>query len=199
MPREPFTAKDLAERMGRDESEIKAHLEAMADKGLCMAVNMKGGQYYQCARFMPGILEFQFMPGKTTDRDKKIARLIYDYKKAYDAKTDPAPTAFPTQRVITVDRTVEAGNQVHTYDQVQTFIDKYEPIAVTACYCRHAASLRDEDIHGMPLDVCMQFGMGAQFAIERLGGEAGDQTRGQGSAGAFGGGRPHTYEHEHHG
>ncbi|MBW1786896.1 MAG: 4Fe-4S binding protein [Deltaproteobacteria bacterium] len=170
MPRGPFAAKDLAGQMGRDEAEIEPILESMANKGVCMAVTMKGAQFYQSARFMPGILEFQFMPGKTTDRDKKIARLIHDYEKAFDSKISPRATAFPTTRVITVDKTVEAGNQVHTYDQVQTFIDKYEPIAVTACYCRHAASLRDEDIHGMPLDVCMQFGMGAQFAIERLGG-----------------------------
>jgi Pyruvate/2-oxoacid:ferredoxin oxidoreductase delta subunit len=64
---------------------------------------------------------------------------------------------------------VKAGNQVHTYDQVQTFIDKYEPIAVGTCFCRHAAVLRDEDTHGMPNDVCMMFGNGAQFAVERLG------------------------------
>jgi len=68
-----------------------------------------------------------------------------------------------------VDKTIEAGNQVHTYDQVQTFIDKYDAIAVGTCYCRHAASLRGEDTHGMPSQVCMQFGMGAQYATERLG------------------------------
>jgi electron transport complex protein RnfB len=170
MPRGPFAAKDLAKEMGRDEAEVGPILEAMANKGLCMAVKRNGTPFYQSARFMPGILEFQFMPGKTTDRDKKIARLIHEYEKAFDRKIDPAKPAFPTTRVITVDKTVQAGNQVHTYDQVQTFIEKYDPIAITACYCRHAAALRDEDIHGMPLDVCMQFGMGAQFAIERLGG-----------------------------
>jgi len=156
--------------MGREESEIAAILEAMADKGLCLALQMNGVQYYQGARFMPGILEYQFMPGRSTERDKTLARLIHAYKQAYDRKTDPAATVFPTTRVITVDRTVEAGNQVHTYDQVQTFIDRYDPIAVTTCYCRHAAALREEDIHGLPLDVCMQFGTGAQFAIDRLGG-----------------------------
>jgi Pyruvate/2-oxoacid:ferredoxin oxidoreductase delta subunit len=72
--------------------------------------------------------------------------------------------------VITVDRTVAAGNQVHTYDQVQSFIDRNDQIAVTTCFCRHAALLRGEDIHDMPNDVCMQFGMAAQFAVERLNG-----------------------------
>jgi Pyruvate/2-oxoacid:ferredoxin oxidoreductase delta subunit len=169
MPKGPFTAKDLAMQMGRDAAEIEPILESMANKGLCMAVKVNGAQFYQSARFMPGILEFQFMPGKSTERDRKVARLIHAYEKAFDQRVDPVKTAFPTNRVITVDRTVRAGNQVHTYDQVQTFIDKYEPIAVSTCYCRHAAALRDEDIHGMPLDVCMQFGVGAQFSIERLG------------------------------
>ncbi|MCJ7687294.1 MAG: 4Fe-4S binding protein [Desulfobacteraceae bacterium] len=170
MPRKPFTAKVMAEEMGRDEAEIQEVLEAMANKGVCVAVNMDGTQFYQSARFMPGILEFQFMPGKTTVRDKKIAELIHAYEKAFDEKTDPTAVTFPTTRVITVDSTIQSGNQIHTYDQVQTFIDKSDPIAVTTCFCRHAAALRDEDTHGMPNDVCMQFGQGAQFAIERLGG-----------------------------
>lgn len=170
MPKGFFTAKNLAAAMGRDEKEVEAVLEAMADKGLCLALDTDQGRVYQSARFMPGILEFQFMPGKTTDRDKKIAQLIYAYKKAFDQKTDRTAMTFPTSRVITVDALVKVDNQVHTYDQVQTFIDQSDPIAVTTCYCRHAAVLRGEDIHGMPNDVCMQFGPWAQFAIDRLGG-----------------------------
>jgi Pyruvate/2-oxoacid:ferredoxin oxidoreductase delta subunit len=169
MPKGPFTAGDMAEKIGRDKSEIEAVLEAMANKGLCAAVTMDGTAYYQSARFMPGILEFQFMPGRTTERDKKLARLIYAYKKAYNQKTVHRETEFPATRVITVDRAIAPENQIHTYDQVQTFIDKNEYISVSACYCRHAAELRGEDTHGMPKDVCMQFGLTAQFAAERLG------------------------------
>ncbi|MBW2611973.1 MAG: hypothetical protein JRE14_01295 [Deltaproteobacteria bacterium] len=169
MPRGPFTAVGLAGEISREASEIETILEAMANKGLCMAVKMEGTQYYQSARFMPGILEFQFMSGKTSERDKKIARVIHAYEKAFDAKIGPVTNNFPAVRVITVDKTIEAGNQVHTYDQVQTFIDKYDDIAVGTCFCRHAASLRGEDTHGMPNDVCMSFGMGAQYTADRLG------------------------------
>jgi len=170
MPRGPFTSKDMAGQMGRDVAEIEEILEAMANKGLCVAINKEGTQFYQGARFMPGILEFQFMPGRSTERDKKIAKLIHAYEKAYDKNIDQTVMSFPVSRVITVDSVVEAGNQVHTYDQMQTFINNYDPISVTTCFCRHAAALRDEDIHGMPNDVCLQFGMGAEYAIERLGG-----------------------------
>ena len=169
MPKGFFTAKALAATMGRDEKEIEAVLEIMADKGLCLALSMDQSRVYQAARFMVGILEFQFMPGKITDRDKKVAQLIHAYKKAFDQRTDRSVMSFPTTRVVTVDALVKADNQVHTYDQVRTFIDQSDPIAATTCYCRHAAFLRGEDIHEMPNDVCMQFGPWAQYAIERLG------------------------------
>ena len=169
MPRGPLTAAGLAEGLGKDVTVVETILEGMADKGLCMALKVEGTQYYQSARFMPGILEYQFMSGDTSERAKQIALLIHDYEKAFDAKTDPVTTNFPAFRVITVDKTIEAGNQVHTYDQVQTFIDKYDAIAVGTCYCRHAASLRGEDTHGMPNEVCMSFGMGAQYTADRLG------------------------------
>jgi hypothetical protein len=60
---------------------------------------------------MPGILEYQFMRGTSTDRDKKIARLIDSYKKAHDGVLPPAEQkiAFPLMRVITVDRLIESG------------------------------------------------------------------------------------------
>lgn len=171
MPRGPFTAADLAKEMGKKEDDVKQLLESMADKGLCSTVKREGIDYYMAVPFMPGIFEYQFMPGKTTERDKKIARLIWAYKKAYEAQSGPAKRTFPFTRVITVDKKIQAGNQIHTYDQMATYIDKYDTIAVATCYCRHAAALRGEDTHDMPVDVCMSFGLGAEFVIERLGGK----------------------------
>ena len=169
LPSKPVTASEIAKEMGKKESAIEATLEEMANKGLCMALKRDDTQYYQAAPFMFGILEYIFLRGGTTDRDKRLAKLILAYKKAYDGATDPVQINFPTSRVITVDRTIEAGTTVHTYSQVQTYIDKFDPISVGTCYCRHEAKLNGEDIHGMPMDVCMWFGQTAEFAIERLG------------------------------
>ena len=170
MPKGPFTAAKMAEIMAMDEKECEKILENMADKGLCRALNKADGTIYMAAPFMPGILEFVFISGKTSDRDKKLARLIHAYKAAFDAKTPvKARTGFPTARVITVDRAINPKDTVHTYDQVKHYIDDTTYIAVGACYCRHTALLRGEDLHGMPTDVCMQFGDSAQFAVERLG------------------------------
>ena len=169
MTRKPATAAKIAAEMGADEEELEPVLERMADKGLCKTFLHDGVRYYQGEIFMPGIFEYQFISGRDSERHRKIARLIEDYKKAYAAVKGEARMTFPTSRVITVDRTIEAGNTVHTYDQVSNYINKYEPIAVGACYCRQSAKLRDEDIHGMPLEMCMWFGSMAEYAIERLG------------------------------
>lgn len=170
MPKEPVTAEQMARIMGREESWVRQTLEDMANKGLCMALDMGGTVIYKGARFMVGILEFQFMPGRVTERDKEIARLIHAYKSAFNKiKPFDQNPRVPSIRVIPVAKTIQAQDVVHTYDQVQTYIDENDQIAVCACYCRHAAILRDEDIHGLPNDTCMQFGPSAQFAIERLG------------------------------
>ena len=169
IPRKPSTAKDIADELGKPNDDVVAILETMADRGLCKTFLKDGVRYYQGEPFMPGIFEYQFMSGKTTERDKMIARLIHAYKKAFNAAKGERKMTFPTTRVITVDRTIDAGNTVHTYDQVATYIDKNDTIGVGTCYCRHAARLMDEDTHDMPMEVCMWFGNMAAYAIERLG------------------------------
>jgi Pyruvate/2-oxoacid:ferredoxin oxidoreductase delta subunit len=168
MSRKPATAEEISIDMGKGREKIEPILETMADKGLCKTFRRDGVRYYQGEPFMPGIFEYQFITGRSTPKDKKIAKLINDYKQAFKAAKGETKMTFPTTRVITVDRTIEAGNTVHTYDQVSTYIDKYQSIAVGTCYCRHAAKLRDEDVHGMPMDMCMWFGNMAEYAIERL-------------------------------
>jgi Pyruvate/2-oxoacid:ferredoxin oxidoreductase delta subunit len=169
MPRKPSTAKDIANALNRPEQDVVAIIETMADKGLCKTFLKEDVRYYQGEPFMPGIFEYQFIPGKTTERDKKIAGLIHSYKKAFDAARGEMKMTFPTTRVITVDRTIEAGNTTHTYDQVSTYIDKNDTIGVGTCFCRHAAKLVGEDTHDMPMEMCMWFGDMAAYAIERLG------------------------------
>jgi electron transport complex protein RnfB len=168
IPRGYHPASAIAAEMGKREKEVAPILEAMADKGLCGAGKMGDTTFYGTLAFVPGIFEFQFMRGTNTARDKKLARLIHDYKAATDAVKGPPKVTFPATRVIPVDRRIQAGNAIHTYDQVASYIEKYEPLAVSTCYCRHEAKLIDEnDDCGKPNEVCMQFGTGAQFVIDR--------------------------------
>lgn len=169
MPRGFSTAGQVAEIMGRDQAEVGALLEGMADKGLIMASNQGGTMYYTVVPFVPGVFEYQFMRGTKTDRDKRIARLIHTYKHALEAvQGPPKENTFPLQRVITVDQKVKADNVIHTYGQMETYIEQADTISVQTCFCRHEAELIDEnDTCGKPNDVCMSFGQGARFLIDR--------------------------------
>lgn len=169
MPAERFTPNVIAEKMGKSEADITAILEAMADKGLCVSFLREGTRYYAGSPLMPGIFEYQFMRGTKTDRDYEIARAINTYRKAVTrATTAPPRVVYPGTRVIPVDKKIKVEAAVQTYDQVRAYIDSSEPIAVTTCYCRHEALLIDEnDICGMPMEVCMQFRTTAEYLIER--------------------------------
>jgi Pyruvate/2-oxoacid:ferredoxin oxidoreductase delta subunit len=168
MPRKPSPALVVAQEMGREETQVLPVLEAMADKGLCSTFTANGRTHYVAVPFVPGIFEFQFMKGTSTDRDRRMARLIHAYKEAVDRKIGHPPITFPTFRSIPVEKTIHADSRVNTFDQVSSYIDQYDPIAVSTCFCRHEGNLVDESKDcGKPNDVCMQFGAGAQYVIER--------------------------------
>lgn len=130
MTRKPATAEEISNEIGKDPEKIEPILETMADKGLCKTYKRDGVRYYEGEPFIPGIFEYQFFAGNSTPKDKKVARLINDYKKAFIAAKGKIRMTFPLSRVITVDKTIEAGNTVHTYDQVSTYIDKYDSISL---------------------------------------------------------------------
>ena len=170
LPRKPVSVEEIVTRTGRSPDEVTKILERMAARGLCGASRTSGGVLYRGLPFMPGIFEFIFIGGRETEREKTIAQLIHTYKKAYSEARGFEKIAYPFTRVIPVARTIKAGNTIHTYDQVMTYINKYDSIGVGACYCRQAARLRGEELHGMPVGVCMWFGDIAENLTERLGG-----------------------------
>ncbi len=168
IPRGFHPPETIAEAMGKPVEVVADILESMADEGLCTAGRFENTTFFGAPVFVPGIFEFQFMRGTSTDRDIKLARLIHQYKAAVDKFQGPPKVTFPTSRVIPIDSKIEARNQIHTYDQVAAYIEKYEPLSVSTCFCRHEAKLIDpEDDCGKPDDVCMQFGLSAQYIIDR--------------------------------
>ena len=180
LTRKPAPADEIAAKTTRGRQEVAAILEAMAGKGLCGIAKNGGNVFYRGLPFMPGIFEFLFIGSQESEREKTIAHLIQAYKKAHTAALGVEKIRFPLTRVITVAQKIKFGNKIHTYDQVMTYIDKYDAIGIGACYCRQAAKLRGEDLHGMPVGVCMWFGEIAENITERLGGRrvSKDEARG---------------------
>jgi Pyruvate/2-oxoacid:ferredoxin oxidoreductase delta subunit len=167
IPKGYHPADTIAANLERNEKEIFPILEQMADKGLVLAGEFDGTSFYGITP-LDNIFDFQFMRGSNTEWDKKLAKLIDAFKKAVDKAKGPPILKYPATRVIPIDRKIKVGNTVHTYQQVATYIEKYDPLAVSTCYCRQEAKLLDEDdICKKPFETCMTFGMAAQFIIDR--------------------------------
>jgi Pyruvate/2-oxoacid:ferredoxin oxidoreductase delta subunit len=167
IPRGFSTAEAVARVLDRSPQEVESILRIMVKKGLCACGKPNEDELYFLPPFVPGIFEYQFLRGTRTERDVKLARLIHEFKQAVDAIRGVPKISFATARVITVDEKIEAGNKIHTYDQLSAYVEKSDPISVGTCYCRHEAELVDEnDSCGKPNEVCMQFGAGARFVID---------------------------------
>jgi len=167
IPKDYHTTSTIAANLEGSEQEISLILEGMADKGLLLAGEFDGTSFYGITP-LETIIDFQFMRGTNMERDKKLAKLYHVYKEAFYEAKGPPIVNFPTTRVIPIDRRIKAGNTVHTYQQVASYIEKYDPLAVSTCYCRQEAKLIDEnDICDKPFEACMTFGMAAQFVIDR--------------------------------
>ena len=166
-----MAAGAIAEKLGKAIDDVEKILEDMCDKSLCLSTDKDSTRFYIPVPFVPGILEFQFARGKFTEKDKRIARLIHSYKEAFDRISPPAEAGkgtFPKTRVIPIAETIQPASKIHTFNQINDYIDKADPIAVYTCFCRHEAKLLDpKDDCGMPMEVCMLFGNGAKFFIER--------------------------------
>jgi len=168
MPKGFVTAEQLAGTLERDEGEVGAALQAMAAKGLCMAVELNGKQSFSLPPLVPGIFEYQFLRGTKTEKDRRIAKVIRAYRQAVNAVQGMPKVTFPATRVIPVDEKIEAGSTIHTYDQMSAYLENADTISVATCFCRHEAELVDpSDSCGAPNEVCMSFGIGARFIIEQ--------------------------------
>jgi len=69
----------------------------MADKGLVLAGEFGGTSFYGITA-LDNIFDFQFMRGTSTERDKKLAKLIHAFKKAVDKAKGPPVLKYPANR-----------------------------------------------------------------------------------------------------
>ena len=167
MPMGSVPAAKIVEAAGRPVAEVTALLERMADKGLVVVTERQGMKRYTIPPLVPGIFEYQFMKGQSTERDKKLARLFEDcFQSLRNAPDRVRGPSVPFARVIPVEREIRAGLDVHPYERVSAYIEATEHIAVSACYCRHHGELVGDPCD-KPKDVCLSFGPSAKFIAER--------------------------------
>lgn len=156
----------IAGRLDKDESELEALLEGMADKGLVYAKEKEGKKYYNLLPLVPGIFEMQFMKAETTPTKRKIAELFDNYyHEGWGEKTFTS-TRTAIARVMVIEEEIPRGEEILPYEKVSEFIKDSTYMAITNCFCRHEAELLGRSC-GAPKEVCMAFGPFAEYLVNR--------------------------------
>jgi len=148
----------IAERSGRDPEEVTVLLEQMAKKGTIFRLRRDDRDRYAAVPFVLGIYEFQ--AGAITN---PMAALYFKYFE--EALIDRIALHEQLLRPIPVNRAIDAGISVATYEDSREIVKKQKLIAVTRCLCREEKHLLGAGCN-KPLEVCMAFGAGAQHFID---------------------------------
>ena len=169
MPVDSVSAEELAAKMKiSDVARLHSQLDEMADRGLVRVKEKAGKRLYELMPLVPGIIELQFMHGRTDERTRRLAQLFKNYGKAVKSMVAfvPAPAAVekPKVRTIVVKQEIHGKTTVLPYDEVMKLIDRTEYVAAGTCVCRHQGDLLDRPCDKPKDNLCMIFGPSAQFA-----------------------------------
>lgn len=152
----PEPAAAIAERTGLPPDETAALLDGMESKGLIFSVHpRRGDPYYMAAQFVVGIWEYQV--GRL---DAEMARDMEEYMPAL-MRPEIWQQA-PQLRAVPVGRAITPEMAIMDYETAESLVRAQKRFSVAPCICRKEKKLTG---HGCdkPLEVCMAFGVGADF------------------------------------
>jgi Pyruvate/2-oxoacid:ferredoxin oxidoreductase delta subunit len=156
----PGTSEELAEATGRPLEDVKKSLDVLFKKGLVF-VSGSSGKYRMCrdtGQFHDASILWPGAPQEFYDLWKEFTQEEW-------GQTAQAITEFlgkAPMRVIPVEATLEAKNQILHYENVKEIIENAKRLAVTKCTCRVV-----DGSCGLPVEVCVQLNRGADYSIAR--------------------------------
>jgi len=156
----PEKVSAIAQRAGKDETELGKTLYDMSKRGLLMRYRAPDKEiYYFLMPWMVGIWEFQL--NRMTTEDIEL------YERFYQEGMVPSWRKSKTGgfRVIPVEKEIQGGSQIQPYEQVSQIIESHTRFAVADCICRKESRMVGKGCDKL-LEACMSFGPAADFYIE---------------------------------
>ncbi len=158
----PGFTEELANKLSLPKEDVQKRADDMYHRGLVFK-SVKGSQtkYRMCRDLM------QFHDA--TILWPEAPKNFHDLWQQYMEEEWPEYASFaeklltqPMIRVVPVNENIDAATKVLPYEDAVAIIENAEKIAVTKCTCRVIAHKCDS-----PLEVCLQIGKGAAYAIDR--------------------------------
>ncbi|MBU4315849.1 MAG: 4Fe-4S binding protein [Proteobacteria bacterium] len=151
------TPESVSQRIGQPVEKVAKDLEKMALKGLLYRVREANAVKYSAIPFIHGLLEFQI-----ASMPKKLVHLTGNYIKE---KLHENLSGALAMRVLPVNESIEATNQIASYDDVYEILKKEELIAVADCACRVQKKVFDRACDS-PMEACIMVGPMADYYLD---------------------------------
>jgi electron transport complex protein RnfB len=158
----PFPEKvsAIAQRIGKDETELGKTLYRMSMRGLILRFRAPDEErYYFLMPWVVGIYESQL--NNLTPENIEL------YERFYQEGMVPSWRNGKTGmfRVIPVEKEIQGGTEIQPYEKVSEIIESNTRFAVADCICRKEARIVGKGCDKL-LEACMTFGPAADFYIE---------------------------------
>jgi len=158
----PGTAEELAQKLGVAADEMEKRLAVLFRKGLVFKSQRPEGTIYRMCREIAQFHDASILwPEAPPEYHQLWKRFMVEEWPEY-ARMVSQLLPKPFSRVITVQQPVEARSRILAFDDVEAIIRSAGRLAVTKCTCR----LIDGKC-GKPVEVCLQVGKAADYALER--------------------------------
>ncbi|MBC8441542.1 MAG: 4Fe-4S binding protein [Deltaproteobacteria bacterium] len=155
----PEPVEAIAQRAGKEPSEIEPVLIEMGKKGLIIHINRNGINTFMFLQFVVGIWEYQ-----VNRLTKELIRDFNEYvpfliKDQYKNKTQQL-------RVVPVAKSVNTELNIMDYEQVESIIKSQSKILVAPCICRKEHTIMEKGCDKIS-EACLIFGGGAYIYENR--------------------------------
>lgn len=158
----PGNAPQLAEKLGRPESEITNMLNNLFIKGVVFSSTKTSPPSFRMCR---DLIQFHDASILWPDAPQEFLDLwqeVMDYEWLEIAKMYNKIMPRPYTRVIPVGVSVQSKTHVLAFEDVKATIENAKTISVTKCTCRLTARKCDKK-----LEACLQINRGAEYNIAR--------------------------------
>ncbi len=162
----PEEARVVARLAGISVAAATRRLEAMARKGLLFRIeDVPGRPTYMAAQYAIGIWECQV---------NRLTPAFVRDMEAYIPSLKDTAWKRPQLRTIPIGQSLHHALSVMPHERALDLIDRHDRFAVNPCICRRERRLMGEGC-GKPEDVCLTFGIVADFMVRNGCGRASDK------------------------
>lgn len=157
----PASIPELKSKLGLDEKEIENRLGGLFRKGVVFKSRKPEVTKYRLCRDIGQFHDASILWPEAPQSFYDLWQKYMDEEwPDYSRLVEKLPRPFT--RVIPIEKTVEAKNQVLSFESVSEIIEKTHRVALTKCTCRVTAHKCDR-----PVEACLQVGKAADYTIER--------------------------------